>query len=432
MKISDINIKIISDSRGKDTLEAELKSEDFSAKASAPAGKSIGTHEAFVLEPKLALKKFEEIKTKILSNEFESQENFDNFLIELDGTPSTSSGQAPSTSSGQAPSTSSGQAKSNLGGNLILSLSLAFARLKAKNERLELFNYISHQSLVVGRKSKNLLRPIFNVINGGAHATHRESKLEIQEFQVIPEVDDFNIAFSLGKIFYRKLGNYLKDKFGSENVFLGDEAGYSAPFKNNEEAIECLAEIIEKYKYPLKIGLDIAAAQFYRDGFYIVDGKKYSAEELKNYYLKLIETYNILSIEDPFNEEDFSSFALLTTELYGTNAEQCGKLVIADDLTTTNIERLKIAINKKSGNAILIKPNQIGTLTETLKVIKFAYENNWQAIVSHRSGETLDDFIADLAIGVGAWGIKAGAPAKPERLAKYERVLTIQNANIKM
>ena len=419
MKLFGANLKIILDSRGQDTLEAELKSDDFSAIASVPAGKSTGAHEAFVLEPKKALEKFEEIKNKILKKDFQSQKEFDNFLISLDGTEN----------------------KSNLGGNLILALSLAFARLKAKSENLELFEYISKlQNL---KPKTRHLKPIFNVINGGAHA---QNKLEFQEFQVIPMVDDFGIALSIGKEFYRKLQEFLENKFDKENVILGDEAGFSAPFKNNEEAIGILADLIEKYKYPLRIGLDVAATQFYKNnqksvisnqGIYKIDNKEYSTEELKDYYLKLIDAYNIISIEDPFHEEDFNSFTSLTTELRGLDTDLRGRLVITDDLTTTNPERLKTAIEKKSGNAILIKLNQIGTLTETLNVVEMAYEshtqnyvgdeNNWQAIVSHRSGETMDDFIADLSVAINAWGIKAGAPEKLERLAKYNRILEIQN-----
>ena len=423
MKISDINLKIILDSRGKDTLEAELFNGDFSIKASVPAGKSTGVHEAFVLEPKKALEKFENIKPEILamsaSGRIENQEEFDNFLIALDGTLSTGSGQA----------------KSNLGANLILALSLAFARLKAKKEGKELFQYIRQELKInfsTGGQELKTLRPIFNVINGGSHSTNKDSKLDFQEFQIIPETNDFNMAFSLGKIFYRKLGDYLRQKFGAENIILGDEAGYCAPFRNNEEALEAIAEVIEKYNYPVRIGLDVAASQFYKDGYYEIGGKKYSSAELREYYIKLADTYNILSIEDPFYEESFDDFAAL---FYGRAANDF--LIITDDLTTTNPERLKRAIEKKSGNAILIKLNQIGTLTETLKVAKLAYEsptqncvgdeNNWQAVVSHRSGETMDDFIADLAVGINAWGLKAGAPAKPERLIKYERILKILN-----
>lgn len=415
MKLFGADLKIILDSRGRETLEIELKSDKFSATASVPAGKSRGTHEAFVLEPKLALEKFEEIKPKILaasaSGRIESQGDFDNLLISLDGTLN----------------------KQNLGGNLILALSLVFVRLKAKSENLELFQYIK-KNLKFKIGNLKLPHPIFNVINGGAHSgfshksasnQHQSAFLDFQEFQIIPEVKDFGMALGLGQEFYEKLGQFLEKKFGKENVFLGDEAGFSVPFKNNEEAIEILAELIAKYNYPLRIGLDVAASQFYQQGYYLISGKKYLPEELKDFYLRLIESYNILSIEDPFCEESFEDFAKLTQNLTQNRRET---LIITDDLTTTNPDRLKTAIDKKSGNAILIKLNQIGTLTETLNVVKLAYENNWQVVVSHRSGETMDDFIADLAVGINAWGIKAGAPAKPERMAKYQRLLKIFNA----
>lgn len=416
MKIVEVKAKIIFDSVGRETLEAELNGGGFFSKASVPVGKSRGKHEVFYSKPEKALKKLEEIKKKILTasaeGRVENQRQFDEFLILLDGTKN----------------------KENLGGNLMLALSLAFARLKAKSERREPFEYISEELRAAGcgLRVNNLPRPIFNVINGGAHA---KNNLDFQEFQVIPQVKDFGIALGLGKEFYEKLRRLLAEKFGRENVSLGNEAGFSAPFKNNEEAIEILAELIAKYHYPMKIGLDAAASQFYKKtnnksgimnhGVYAVDGKAYLTEELKNFYLNLIEVYDIISIEDPFHEEDFDLFAAFATELCGTNADQCGKLVITDDLTTTNLERLKTAVEKKAGNAILIKPNQIGTLTETLEVVDFAYQNKWQAVASHRSGETMDDFIADLAVGIGAWGIKAGAPAAPERMAKYERLLEI-------
>ncbi len=411
MKIIDINLKIIQDSRGKDTLEAELKAGEFSAIASAPSGKSRGAHEAFVLEPQLAVEKFNKTKLGILGREFKDQKDFDDFLIYLDGT----------------------QNKSNLGGNLTLVLSLAFARSKAKKEGVELFEYINKISDSKFQVSRST-RPLFNVINGGAHATHPESKLNFQEFQIIPDTQDFNLALGLGQEFYRKLGESLEEKFSKENIMFGDEAGFSCPFENNEQALEIMADLILKHNYPLKIGLDTAATQFYKlqttndkqGGVYILGKKEYSAEELRNYYYRIIEAYKIFSIEDPFSEESFDSFASLTTRIYtDPNTDLHGLLVITDDLTTTNFERLKTAIEKKSGNTILIKPNQIGTLTETLNVVKLAYENNWQAVISHRSGETMDDFIADLAVGTGAFGIKAGAPSAPERMIKYNRLLEI-------
>jgi enolase len=409
MKIFDANVKIILDSRGKETLGAELKTDKFSGSASVPTGKSTGTHEAFVLEPKKALDKFQELKPKILNKEFKNQEDFDNFLISLDGTPN----------------------KQNLGGNLILALSLAFARLKAKNQNLELFQYVNRILNTKYKIQNTPPRPIFNVINGGAHANN---SLAFQEYQIIPEVNDFGMALGLGQEFYEKLKQFLENNFGKENIALGDEAGFSCSFKNSIEPIEILSELIAKYHYPLRIGLDAAASQFFKNGKYTIDGKEYFAEELKDYYVKLIDAYNIISIEDPFYEESFDSFASLTADLRGLkliNADKIGinryksVLVITDDLTTTNPERLTRAIKERSGNTILIKLNQIGTLTETLKVVNLAYKNKWQAIVSHRSGETMDDFIADLAFGIGAWGLKSGAPAAPERMVKYNRILRI-------
>ncbi len=417
MRIIGASVKIISDSRGNETLETGLRSDKFFASASVPAGKSTGTHEAFVLEPQKVILKFEETKSEILKKECRTQKDFDKFLIALDGTDN----------------------KKNLGGNLILSLSLAWARLKAKENNQELFEYVNKtfSESFFGSAAVRAPKPIFNVINGGAHA---RNKLDFQEFQVIPTTEDFNIAYSIGREYYRKLKKVLDEKFGEENITLGDEAGYSAPFETNEEALEIMADLIGKNNYPLRIGLDVAASQYYRANEYIINKKSYSNEEVKEYYLKLIEAYDILSIEDPFYEEDFDSFAELTKEikkiddsmdfenLKGTHKiypKENSRLVITDDLTTTNSKRLKMAVDKNAGNAILVKLNQIGSLTETLEVIKMAYDNNWQAVVSHRSGETMDDFIADLAVGVGAWGLKSGAPGKPERLAKYERVLKI-------
>ncbi len=400
MKIEEAGLKIIQDSRGKDTLESFLKSGDGIGFFSVPSGKSAGVHEVFVLDPTVAVEKFENIiKPEIINKEFENQKEFDDFLRALDGTEN----------------------KKNLGGNLILALSLGFARLKAKSEKKELFNYIHSITQLPDYPITKSPKPIFNVINGGAHA---KNNLDFQEFQAIPTINDFRVSLGVGQEFYFKLGTALAKRFGKENVSLGDEAGFSAPFKNNENAIEEMAELIKRYNYPLKIGLDAAASQFYRDGYYFLEGKKYFADELKEFYIRLISNYEILSIEDPFYEEDFSSFTSLTAALVGLKKHQ---LAITDDLTTTNPERLQRAIKEKAGNAILIKPNQIGTLTETLEVIEMAYKNNWRCIVSHRSGETNDDFIADLSVAIGAWGLKAGPPniSKKERMAKYERIIEI-------
>lgn len=412
MQIKSISVKIILDSRGKETLEAEFISENFSVTSSVPSGKSTGSHEVFVLEPKKALEKFTSIKHEILaaSGRIKTQREFDKFLIALDGTKN----------------------KSHLGGNLILVLSLTFARLKAKSQGQELWQYIQsiQQYNTKTLKHFEFPKPIFNVINGGAHANN---SLSIQEFQVIPTVNDFAIGLSIGKEFYKKLYKILETKFGKENIKMGDEAGFSAPFKSDEEAVEILNDLIKKNHYPLHIGLDAAATSFYSSAgdlakednerdIYVVDGREYAAERLEKYYLNLAEHYGIISIEDPFYEEAFKDFSRMTKSMAKINNNS---LIITDDLTTTNHDRLEKAIKEKSGNAILVKLNQIGTLTETLDVVSLAYKNNWKVVVSHRSGETMDNFIADLAVAVGAWGIKAGAPAKPERLAKYDRLLEI-------
>ena len=402
MKLHDITVAIIPDSRGQDTLEVTLSWDNngqvVSAKASAPSGKSTGMHEAFVLEPAKAQAMLESVKADILAKDFGGQKEFDEFLIALDGTEN----------------------KERIGGNLILTLSLAFARLKAQEEGKELFRYIRDISGLEIVGDRMVKYPIFNVINGGAHANN---KLDFQEFQVIPMVDSFEEGYRIGKEYYEKLGEAIRQKFGADNVTLGDEAGYSAPFESNEEAIALMKSVIAANNYPLRIGMDVAASSFFTDGGYMVDGKRLSSQELLGIYYDLIFRYDILSFEDPFEQEAFNDFKMLYTRL---NQGGLDTYIITDDLTTTNPKRFERAITEQVGNAILVKLNQIGSLSETLHVIRMAYSNNWKVIISHRSGETMDDFIADLAVAVGAWGLKSGAPGKPERTVKYDRVVAIE------
>lgn len=402
MKIHDIVVNIIQDSRGQDTLEATLSWDNggqiMSARASAPSGKSTGVHEAFVLEPSKAIMILETIKQDILAREFANQKEFDDFLITLDGTEN----------------------KGRLGGNLILVLSLAFARVKAQEEGKELFRYIRDISGLEIVGNRMVRYPIFNVINGGAHANNQ---LDFQEFQVIPMVEGFAEALRVGKDFYEKLGEAIRQKFGAENVTLGDEAGYSAPFTSNEEAIALMKSVIAANNFQLRIGLDVAASSFFQDGGYMVEGGRISSQELLGMYYDLIYRYNILSLEDPFEEEAFEDFKMLYQRLNQGNLDT---MLITDDLTTTNPNRFERAIREQVGNTILVKLNQIGSLSETLRVVRMAYSNNWKVIISHRSGETMDDFIGDLAVAVGAWGLKSGAPGKPERLVKYDRVIAIE------
>lgn len=424
MKLIDIHIKPILDSRSNPTLEAVLTTEGGAFEASVPAGKSTGAHEAAVIDPQEAPEKLKVIKDRLLSTEAGTQSEFDEMLIDLDGTSN----------------------KSRLGANVILALSVAWARAYAHETKKELYISLRDELSLKGVKIEDRHPyPIFNVINGGAHVHIPEEwnkkgrgALDFQEFQIIPETRDFALALSLGAEFYRKLKAALEKKFGKENVLMGDEAGFFAPFASNEEALEIMHELIESQRYPIKIGLDIAATQLYKDSMYMVDGNPLSAQELMEKYGRLIHAFPIISIEDPFHEEDFQSFAQFTAQTNadatqtdvnerGTHvsSQHTSVLVITDDLTTTNHDRLQQAINTKSGNCILVKPNQIGSVSETLDVIALAHANGWEQVISHRSGETMDDFIGDLAVAAGAWGIKAGAPGRPERIVKYNRILDI-------
>jgi len=410
MKISDVKLSVIQDSRGQDTLEARMIGDGFDVKASVPSGKSKGEHEVVSIDPALAVAKFGELRSEIISQSFGNQRAFDDFLIQKDAT----------------------EKKDALGGNVMLALSLSFARAQSVLGGGELYEYI--RELVGTRGADKFPRPIFNVINGGAHVavpqewkddSGRELKLDFQEFQIIPKTDDFGLGLSVGQRCYEKLKMFLVDTFGASRVLVGDEAGFCAPFTNNEEALGVLQEVISTYQHPMHIGLDTAATQFYKNGAYILSGVSFSPQELERRYRELIDAYGVVSIEDPFFEEDFDSFEALTSDVAKKDV-----LVITDDLTTTNPKWLAKAIKEKAGNTILIKPNQIGTLSETLDVVSLAHQNGWKTVVSHRSGETEDDFIADLAVGVGAWGLKSGAPATPWRMNKYERVLTIWQQNL--
>jgi enolase len=424
MIILNIRGKIIEDSRKNKTLEVLVEAQDkgkkVSSLASVPSGKSTGIHEAKALDPKIALEKLESLKKDILGQDFKTQKELDDFLIQKDGTLD----------------------KHNLGANLILAISLAWARNIAKIEGLQLNQYLYQLLNFKSKKESNFPRPIFNVINGGAHVSIPlewkkkfgiTKPLDIQEFQVIPTTGDFALGLSVGREFYDKLGKELLKIYGQEGLILGDEAGYVCPFKTNEEAIEIIQELINRHLYPLKIGLDVAASYLYDNvqKLYLLEGDHLTSEELRMFYFNLVEKYELVSIEDPFEQEAFDDFALFKKDLFElkpktkSNKFEDSFLVITDDLTTTNPKRLKEAITKKAANAILIKPNQIGTLSETLEVIYQAYKNGWQTVVSHRSGETTDDFIADLAVGVGAWGLKSGSPATEFRMAKYSRALDL-------
>lgn len=386
MKILDYNIRKILDSRGNWTIELELYNEkNIGVKSSVPAGKSTGKNEVFNLNPDLAIIKAKYIFSKIKNKDFKSQKDFDNFLINLDKTLN----------------------KSNLGGNTILVFSYCFSKLFAYSKQMELYNYFNYLINLTNLKIKPRMPKLFiNMINGGLHAGNN---LKFQEYLAIPKTNNINKAVKLGQLLYFELKDELKKLKGNNAINIGDEGGYAPNFKNDIEPFEIMQKILKKNNLlqEFYFGLDAAANSI-----------SLSDNQLEKNYLNLVKKINLIYLEDPFSEEKFEEFKKLRLKL--KNIYICG-----DDLTTTNILRFKKAEEKNSINAVIIKPNQIGTVSETIEAIKFAKEKSWWVVVSHRSGETNDDLIADLAYGIAADGFKLGAPSRGERIAKYNRLLEI-------
>lgn len=394
-------MEITYDSRGSETVLARVTAWDSWGVASVPSGKSRSSYEAFVKEPRAAVEIFKkEIKERILGQRFEYQDEFDAFLRRLDGTTD----------------------KRRLGGNLMLALSLAFARAAARAREVELYEYIGGLYRGGGHPIRPTLpRLIFNLINGGKHAAR--TGLAFQEFQVIPQHESVREGVAAGKRLYHRLGKELRRQFGEE-VKMGDEAGYAVKWPSDERALAMLKEAIREDSFRQKesfdLGIDAAANSFYdkEKDVYRVGREEMKAAELAGYYRHLAHKYGLMVIEDPFCEEAFHDFAELN--------KTTGFYVVADDLTATNLERVKMAVGNAAADAMIVKPNQSGTLTETIEAARYAHRAGWQLIVSHRSGETEDDFIADLAVGINAWGIKAGAPETAVRMAKYYRLEKIE------
>jgi len=386
MIISSINAKIVKDSRNKDTVEASVNGQS----AKCPSGASRGRHEAKTIDAKKAVQAIKKISKNFFGKEFE-QKQFDSMLIKL-----------------------AGKNKSRLGANVTTPLSMAFCRAAAEENDKELHEFIAE---TYGENSAIPI-PMMNVINGGAHA---KGKLTMQEFMLVPiKFGSFESAFEACTTIYAKLRDIIKEFYG--NIVLGDEGGFSPPIAITEHALNLIDEALKRtgHEDKVKIGLDAAASQFFKNGKYHIDGKKLSGKEMQDYYLKLIEKYPIISIEDPFHEEDWKNFAEFTKRTENK------VMVVGDDLTATNTQRIRVAASKKACNLLILKVNQIGTVTEALEAAKLAGKHKWNIIVSHRSGETTDSFIADLAVGIGAAFIKSGAPHTPFRLAKYHRLIEIE------
>lgn len=401
-EITSIKAREILDSRGNPTVEVDIFSGKIMARASVPSGASTGIHEALELRDKG--KKYlgkgvlnavsnvnKEIAKRVIGMNPLNQEEVDKAMIELDGTPN----------------------KAKLGANAILAVSLANARLASLMENMQLYKYIAKTA-----KTKTKMPvPFFNVINGGKHA---DTNLKVQELMLVPKANTFKESLRIGSETYHILKEVIEKKFGKNSTNVGDEGGFVPNISSTQQALDILNEAIKKSGAESKIGIDCAASSFFSGNQYIIDGKAITKKQLLEMYTELAKKYPIISIEDPFQEDDFESFAELTKTI-GKKVQ-----IVADDLTATNTERIKKAAEKKSCNCLLLKVNQIGTLTEAISAFKTAQKNNWNVMVSHRSGETEDTFIADLAVGLGAGQIKAGAPCRTERTAKYNQLLRIE------
>lgn len=399
MKIKELILREIFDSRGEPTLEAELSSESGAFRADIPSGKSRGTNEASVLPYADARKAFEKIaKLQVVGRDFSSVSDLDAFLIKLDGTPN----------------------KEKLGGNTILAVSLAFLRACAAEEKIEPWEFL-RKKFFSGPVSKEPPLIFSNLINGGAHANNN---LAIQEFMVVVRPrNSFGDAIKKLTDFHRGLEVILSEERGIKNIPIGDEGGYSLDFENNFSPIRILERLIHdrRLENEFSIGLDAAASSFYGGGAYVFDGKRISTEELLHAYKGYFEASKLLtSIEDPFHESDFKGFKAIR-KLAGD------KLVIGDDLTVTDPSRIEGFAKDGLINGVIIKPNQIGTISETCNAVNAAAKRGVKCIVSHRSGETEDNFIIHLAKAAGAYGVKIGAPFR-ERIFKFNELIRIYDA----
>lgn len=406
-KISKVYARQIIDSRGNPTVECDITLENGAfGRAAVPSGASTGSFEAIELRDggsafmgrgvMNAVRNVNEIiAPAIIGMDAENQSEIDAKMIELDGTPN----------------------KSKLGANAILAVSMAVAHSAANSAKIPLYKYINSELRTLNSEL-SLPRPMMNIINGGAHA---DNGLDAQEFMIIPHADTFARAVQIGAEVFHNLKNILKRAGHSTNV--GDEGGFAPNFQNSRQALDAITDAIRAAGYTpgkdVSFGMDVAASEFYKDGVYNFEGQKLSSDEMVAFYEKLISEYSIISIEDGMSEEDWDGWKKLTEKI-GDRVQ-----LVGDDLFVTNTERLKRGIESGTANAILIKVNQIGTISETLAAIEMAQNANYGVIISHRSGETEDTTIADLAVATNAGQIKTGSMSRTDRVAKYNQLLRI-------
>lgn len=400
-KIKEVHAREVLDSRGNPTVEVDVTLEDGSfGRAIVPSGASTGEREALELrdKDKRYLGKGVEkavsnvnniIREKVIGLESSDQTLVDNTMLELDGTEN----------------------KTNLGANAILGVSLANLKAAACSAHLPLYRYVGN--------GKTLPNPMMNIINGGAHA---DNKLDFQEYMIIPHSNTVKERIRIGAEVFHTLKKVLKEKGYNTNV--GDEGGFAPDLSSNEEGFKVIIEAIEKAGYvpgkDVSLGIDVAASEFYKDGYYYLDNKKLTTSELIAFYEKLVDTYPIISIEDPVDENDWEGFQEITKVL-GDRIQ-----LVGDDLFVTNIKCLQKGIDLHAGNAILLKLNQIGTYTETIKTINLAKEHGYKTVISHRSGETEDTTIADLSVGLDLGQIKTGSMSRTDRICKYNQLMRIE------
>lgn len=408
-KITDVVAREILDSRGNPTVEVKVYTEKGSIGVfSVPSGASTGKREALELRDnderyfgkgvtKAVNNVNNTIKYNLLGKEVEEQKTIDNIMINLDGSEN----------------------KSNLGANAILGVSVACLKAAALDNGLPLYKYLN-------KREVHIPFCMFNILNGGKHAANN---IDIQEFMIVPKFNTFKESLRAASEVFHALKGILLDKGLNTNV--GDEGGYAPDLKNNEETLMIIVKSIETAGYiPGKnifIALDVAASSFYNNetDTYNIDNTNKTREELLNYYLDIVGKYPVISIEDPFDEEDYEGFKMIT-EVLGKKIS-----IVGDDLFVTNKELLKKGIEEKMCNAILIKPNQVGSFYETLETIVLAKQNKYTCIMSHRSGETTDTFISDLAVALNIPFMKSGSTSRGERIAKYNRLLEIEEEILK-
>jgi len=410
-EISKIKGRWILDSRGNPTVETDVFTGKIFARAAVPSGASTGMSEALELRDgnkafmgKHVTKAVSNVNNilskKLIGFDVREQRKIDEEMINIDGTDN----------------------KSKLGANAILSVSLAVAKLAAKLLEKPLFEHLYNLAYNKEREDYLLPLPCCNIINGGEHAGNN---LAIQEFMVLPiGAKSFSQAIQNVAEVYQTLKKLLAKKYGPSAINVGDEGGFAPNLSLTSEAIDIIIESIETAGFlvgtDFVLGMDAAASEFFEEGYYNIDGKKLSAEELLEYYMDLIHEYPFKSIEDPFDEKDFRNFSNLTAKVDKSIQ------IVDDDLTVTNIKILEKAIKERAGSALLLKVNQIGTLTEAIEAAKMAFKNRFNVMVSHRSGETEDTFIADLAVGLCTGQLKTGATCRSDRCAKFNQLIRIE------